>query len=138
VNTASIAGLIGIFGYTDYSAAKFGLVGFSEALRCELKAYDIAVSVLCPPDTDTPGLLAENETKPEETRAIAAGAKIMSPDAVAEALIRGMARRSFLIIPGVEGRLGVLAKRLFPGLVERIIDRTVRRVARGRTTARRE
>jgi NAD(P)-dependent dehydrogenase (short-subunit alcohol dehydrogenase family) len=138
VNTASIAGLIGIFGYTDYSASKFGLVGFSEALRCELKAYDISVSVLCPPDTDTPGLLAENQTKPEETRAIAAGAKIMSPDAVAEALIRGMARRSFLIIPGVEGRLGVLAKRLLPGLVERIIDRTVRQVARRRATARRE
>jgi len=55
----------------------------------------------------------------------------MTADAVADALIRGMARRAFLIIPGIEGRIGVLAKRLFPGVVERIMDRTIRRVARG-------
>ena len=55
----------------------------------------------------------------------------MTADAVADALIRGMARRSFLIIPGVDGRLGVLAKRLFPGVVQRIMDRTIRQVSRG-------
>jgi 3-dehydrosphinganine reductase len=132
VNTASIAGLIGVFGYTDYCASKFGLVGFSEALRSELKPYNISVSVLCPPDTDTPGFAIENRTKPEETRAISAGARVMSADAVADALIRGMARRAFLIIPGIEGRIGVLAKRLFPGVVERIMDRTIRRVTRTR------
>ena len=131
VNTASLAGLIGVFGYTDYCASKFGLVGFSEALRSELRPYNITVSVLCPPDTDTPGLAAENQTKPEETRAISATAKVMSPEAVAEALIRGMARRAFLIIPGADGRLGVLAKRLFPGLVERMMNRTIRRVQSG-------
>jgi len=131
VNTASLAGLIGVFGYTDYCASKFGLVGFSEALRSELKVYNISVSVLCPPDTDTPGLAIENQTKPEETRAISASARVMSADAVAEALLRGMARHTFLIIPGLEGRIGVLAKRLLPGMVERIMDRTIRRVARG-------
>ena len=130
VNTASLAGLIGVFGYTDYCASKFGLVGLSEALRSELKVYNITVSVLCPPDTDTPGLEIENRTKPEETRAISANARVMTADAVADALIRGMARRTFLIIPGIEGRIGVLAKRLFPGLVERVMDRTIRRVTR--------
>lgn len=135
VNTASIAGLIGVFGYTDYCASKFALVGFSEALRSELKVYNITVSVLCPPDTDTPGLAAENATKPEETRAIAATAKVMSADAVADALIRGMARRTFLIIPGTDGRMSVLAKRLFPSVVERVMDRTIRKVQRRRQRA---
>ena len=130
VNTASIAGLIGVFGYTDYCASKFGLVGFSEALRSELKPYNITVSVLCPPDTDTPGLAIENQTKPDETRAISASAKVMSADAVADALLRGMARRAFLIIPGIDGRIGVLVKRLFPGIVERVMDRTIRHVRR--------
>jgi NAD(P)-dependent dehydrogenase (short-subunit alcohol dehydrogenase family) len=130
VNTASLAGLIGVFGYTDYCASKFGVVGFSEALRSELKAYNITVSVLCPPDTDTPGLAIENQTKPEETRAISAAGRVMTADAVADALIRGMARHAFLIIPGIEGRIGVLAKRFFPGVVERIMDRTIRRVTR--------
>ncbi len=132
VNTASIAGLIGVFGYTDYCASKFALVGFSEALRSELKPYGVTVSVLCPPDTDTPGLAAENVTKPEETQAISASARVMSADAVADALLRGMARRAFLIIPGMDGRLSVLAKRLAPGLVARVMDRTVARVAQRR------
>lgn len=131
VNTSSLVGLLGIFGYTDYAASKFALIGFSEALRSELKPYGITVSVLCPPDTDTPGFATENLTKPEETRAISGTTKLLQPDAVADALIRGMARQSFLIIPGVPGRFSVLAKRLFPGLVERIIDRTVRRAGRG-------
>lgn len=132
VNTSSLAGLMGVFGYTDYCASKFALVGFSEALRSELKPHNIAVSVLCPPDTDTPGLESENETKPEETRAIAASAKLMSADAVAAALFRGMAGRSFLIIPGTDGKLAALAKRLFPRLVERTMDRTIRSVAKRR------
>lgn len=63
VNIASIAGFIGIFGYTAYSASKFGVIGFSEALRSELRKHGLKVVVLCPPDTDTPGFAAENRTK---------------------------------------------------------------------------
>jgi len=58
VNVSSMAGLIGVFGYTDYCASKFAVVGLSEARRRELWRYGITVSVLCPPDTDTPGLEA--------------------------------------------------------------------------------
>jgi 3-dehydrosphinganine reductase len=36
VITASQAALIGIFGYTVYSATKFGLRGFAEALQMEV------------------------------------------------------------------------------------------------------
>jgi len=128
VNTASLAGLIGVFGYTDYCASKFALVGFSEALRSELKPYGIRVSVLCPPDTDTPGFIQENQTKPEETRAISAKAKLMSADAVADALLRGMQRGRFLIVPGLESKVALLAKRLSPGLVSGVIDGIIRRV----------
>ena len=127
VNTSSIAGLIGVFGYTDYCASKFALVGFSEALRSELAPHGIGVSVLCPPDTDTPGLASENLTKPEETRAISAGAKLMSAEAVADALLAGLAKRELVIVPGADGRLAWRAKRLVPGLVDRLIARRLRR-----------
>ena len=69
-NVSSIAGFIGVFGFTDYSASKFAIIGFSEALKSELKKYNISVSVLCPPDTDTPAFEVENRTKHEETKAI--------------------------------------------------------------------
>jgi NAD(P)-dependent dehydrogenase (short-subunit alcohol dehydrogenase family) len=127
VNTSSLAGLIGVFGYTDYCASKFALVGFSEALRSELKPHGIVVSVLCPTDTLTPAFEKENETKPKETWAVSEGARIMSAEDVATALISGMAKGSFLIIPGTDGRLTALAKRLFPKLVERWMDRRIRK-----------
>jgi len=132
VNTSSVAGLIGVYGYTDYCASKFALVGFSEALRSELKPHGIIVSVLCPPDTDTPGFKTENQTKPEETRAISAATKVLSPAAVADDLLRGMACGRFLIIPGLDSRLTVLVKRLAPGVVYRIMDRAVANLRRKR------
>jgi short-subunit dehydrogenase len=129
VNTASLAGIIGVFGYTDYCASKFGVIGFSEALRSELKPYGITVSVLCPPDTDTPGFATENTTKPEETQAISAGARVLGADAAADALLRGMRRGRFLIVPGASARLVCWMKRLAPWLVEWLMDREIRRVA---------
>jgi len=133
VNVSSMAGLIGAFGYTDYSASKFAVIGFSEALRSELKQYGIAVSVLCPPDTDTPLLEKENRTKPEETKALTAKTKLMKPDDVAEATIKGIRRNAFLIIPGFEGKLVYLLKRLFPRLVDFVQDREIEKVRKRKT-----
>lgn len=129
VNISSIAGFIGVFGYTAYSASKFAVIGFSESLRSELKPHNIKVSVLCPPDTDTPQLHEENRTKPPETKAIAGNAGIMSADDVAGALIKGIEKGKFMIIPGLEGKFIYLAKRLSPSLVNYVMDREVAKVA---------
>lgn len=48
VNTASMAGLVGIGGMGVYNASKFAVVGISEALRQDLSGQNIGVSVLCP------------------------------------------------------------------------------------------
>lgn len=128
VNVSSIAGFIGLFGYSDYSASKFAIIGLSEALRSELKPYNIMVSVLCPPDTDTPGFHEENKTKPEETKAISAGAKLRQPEEVAYALLKGMRKRERYIIPGFDSNMIFLLKRLFPGLVEFVMDSTIKKV----------
>ena len=132
VNVSSIVGFLGNFGYTDYAAAKFGVIGLSEALRSEVKRYNIAVSVLCPPDTDTPGFVEENKTKPAETKVISAGAKLMKPEAVAEALLKGMAKQEFIIIPNADGRFTYIMKRLFPWLVEMVTDAQVRQVQKAK------
>ncbi|MFO8048666.1 MAG: SDR family oxidoreductase [Desulfosudaceae bacterium] len=128
VTIASVAGLLGVFGYTDYSAAKFAIVGFAEALRAELRPLDVNVSVLCPPDTDTPGLTAENLSKPAETSAISQSARTLSPEKVARVMLKGVRRRKFLIIPGFDAKLSVLAKRFCPKLVFWVMDRTVARL----------
>lgn len=53
VNTASMAGLVGMRWLGIYSASKFAVVGLSEALQRELKPLGIGVSVLCPMIVDT-------------------------------------------------------------------------------------
>lgn len=127
VNVSSIAGFIGVFGYTDYGASKFGLIGLSETLRSELKQYGITVSVLCPPDTDTPGFQEENKTKPPECQAISARAKLIQPEEVAKALLKGMRKGEFIIVPNFDGKLTLVMKRLFPGLVEFVMDGDIRK-----------
>lgn len=125
VNTSSVVGYVGVFGYTDYAASKFGIIGLSEALRSELKRYGIGVSVLCPPDTETPGFEIENQTKPAETKAISEGAGLLGPDEVASYLIKGMESGKKMIIPGFDGKLAYYVKRWFPAVFEFIMDRTV-------------
>jgi 3-dehydrosphinganine reductase len=99
---SSGAALIGLYGYTPYSPSKFALRGLAESLRGELKPLGIRVSVVYPPDTDTPQLKAENLTKPEVTKRITASAQTVSAEFVANAILQGVQRRSFLIAPGLE------------------------------------
>ena len=56
---SSGAGLIGLYGYTAYAPTKFAVRGFAEALRGELAPEGIGVSIVYPPDTDTPQLTEE-------------------------------------------------------------------------------
>ncbi|EFV14698.1 SDR family oxidoreductase [Segniliparus rugosus] len=48
VNIASIAGKIGVAGLSTYNAAKYGVVGFSEALRFELSQHNVEVTTIMP------------------------------------------------------------------------------------------
>ncbi len=137
VMISSIAGFLGTYGYTAYSASKFGIMGFSQALRNELRPEGISVSVLCPPDTDTPQLVEENKTKPPETFAISGNAKLMSSLQVAKAFAKGVKKGQFLIIPGTSGKMIFLLNQLVPGLVRTIMDGIVRKARKQEGLTRR-
>lgn len=105
INISSLAALIGIYGYTAYAPSKYAVRGFSRCLRSEVKAYGIDVSVVLPPDTDTPQLAFEHSIIPDITRKINESGGVMNPDKVAEIVMRGISRKKFTIIPGLEGKL---------------------------------
>jgi 3-dehydrosphinganine reductase len=130
VNIASILGVVGVFGYAAYCPSKFAVIGFSEVLRAELKKYNIRVSVLCPPDTDTPQLAEENKTKPPETRAISGNVGLKQPEQVAAAMIKGMERGKLMIVPGFMNWLTWTMKRLWPGFVFSFMDSDARKAQR--------
>jgi short-subunit dehydrogenase len=122
VNVSSMLGLIGIFGYTAYSASKFGLVGFSECLRSELKRYNIAVSVYCPPEVDTPMTDYMLTISPPETRALVKLTGLMSVEKSAMTLLAGIAKKQFLIVPGFLSKWTYFNKRLNPSLTRVVMD----------------
>ena len=130
INTSSVGGFVGIFGYSDYSASKFAIIGLSEALRQELKKFNIKIQVLCPPDTDTPGLELENRTKPEETKRISASASLMTAEAVATQAVKAMESNRFMIIPGFDGKLTFFLKRYAPFILDWIMDSIIAKVHR--------
>ena len=97
---SSGAGLMGIFGYATYSPPKFALKGLAECLRAELKRDNVDVSIVYPPDTDTPMLVEENKIKPEETKLITGIVKVWNATAVADCIMDGIARGKFAVTPG--------------------------------------
>jgi len=127
INTSSVAGFLGVFGYSAYGASKFAIRGFTDVLRSELKPYGVDVSILFPPDTDTPQLWAENTIKPPETKAIAGNVKVVSPEFVARELLRGVEKGRYIIIPGGESKLVYAAAGLMGAKLHILFDRIVRK-----------
>lgn len=118
---SSLGAIIGIIGYAAYTPTKAALVGLSETLRHELKPYNIAVSILYPPDTETPGFEIENVSKPPETAIISETANLYSAEKVAEVFVEGLARRKLTIVFG-EAKLLRILYRHMPWLVHSFID----------------
>ena len=131
---SSGAGLVGLFGYTPYAPSKFALRGLAEALRGELQDTGVSVTIVYPPDTDTPQLAEENLTKPAETKALTAGGGLWTAEAVARVTLAGVQRGRFAITPGFQlTALAWLHSLLAPILrwhFDRLARQTGRRAAR--------
>ena len=130
VNVSSVAGHIAIFGFTDYGASKAAVIALSRVLKSELKPYGIGVSVLLPPDTDTPGYHEENRTRPIETKVISGWSKVIEPDLIARGLLKGLKKGRFMIIPTVLDRFFCFVDRLFPRFMDFMTDMDVRKAQR--------
>lgn len=122
---SSGAGAIGLYGYSSYSPTKFALKGLAECLRAELKPIGIHVSIVYPPDTDTPQLQAENITKPPATKIITGTAKLWTAENVAKVIVKGIENNSFAIAPGLEMTLLVRLNSCLKPILNLYFDRIV-------------
>ncbi len=85
VNIASAGGLLAIPRLTAYCASKFGVVGFSDALRQEIKKnkWPVGVTCVCPNTVDT-GMFAGSRT--------VRGTRLLTPEKVAAEVVRAILR----------------------------------------------
>jgi len=134
VLVSSGAALVRFYGYTAYAPSKCAVHGLAEALRSELKPDGLDVSVVFPPDTDTPQLHEDARLRPEPTSRIAGGAKVLSADQVALAILRGIRRGKFTIAPGWEMAALARLHSLFGPLLHRFwFDPVIARTHRAPT-----
>lgn len=110
VNIGSIAGLIAIPELSIYSASKFAVVGLSQALRYELKKYNIQVSVINPAGTDTP--IFNHESWQSDT----SKEKLMSPEYVAEQIVLAIKKNKLNVVLPLSHKIKTASKRMFPGI----------------------
>jgi 3-oxoacyl-[acyl-carrier protein] reductase len=112
VNVSSLMGKVAAPTMASYSATKFAILGFTQALRGELAAHNIRVIALLPSLTDT-----------DMVRNLQWFRWVVptTPEKVAEALVTGLRRESPEILVGWQSHLAVWCNRLAPWLLEKIL-----------------
>jgi short-subunit dehydrogenase len=119
VNVASVVGKRASPYRAAYVAAKFALVGLSEALRMELRADGIAVTCVCPIGTATEFFAAETNRLGTASR----GGPVQSAEYVAGRILAALRRPRAEVHPYPPARLLFLLNDLAPGLVDRLLMR---------------
>jgi short-subunit dehydrogenase len=121
VAVSSLAGLVGVPGRTAYSATKFAMGGFFEALRAELKPFGVSVTTAYPGVVATQirhrgfnaagGALGSSSLKED---------KAMPVEECASLIVDSMEARKREVVMSAKGKLGRWMKLIAPGLVEKM------------------
>jgi short-subunit dehydrogenase len=133
VNISSIAGKRGIPARSEYSASKFAVQGFSEALRAEVEKDGVDVLVVCPGLTQTNFSRNMLEQKALLQMDHMRG---MTSEQVAEATLQTLERGRHEVYLTLGGRMLVLVSRFFPRLADRVARRKVLGLFRDEIAAR--
>lgn len=96
LQTISAAGLLNQVGDAAYSVSKHASLAFAEALAITHGEQGIKVSALCPEAVRTRMFQGEEHAAPA---AAASMDGVLTPDEVADCVVRGLTEEKFLILP---------------------------------------
>jgi len=114
---ASLAGIVGNYGYTPYCASKFGVMGLANCLRIELKPHKIRVQVVCPPEIDTPMVVDEHKTIHPTTLKLKLMAGSLGLEEAIDGIMKGLKSKRFIIIPGRLAKFTYYLNRFAPSFI---------------------
>ena len=117
----SVSGFKGLPARTGYSASKFAMKGFLETLRIEHLYDGLHVMIIAPGFTASnirhTALTADGSPQGETPRN---EEKMMSAEAVAKYIIKGISKRKKQIVLTLQGKALVWIDKFFPGFVDRM------------------
>ena len=125
LNVGSIVGSIGMPGQVAYCSSKFGMHGFSEALRRELHGSSVKVLYVAPRSTDTD----MNDPLMREMNELT-GVRTDDSTAVARHIVDAITHTTRERFIGWPERLFVKLNALLPGLVDRSLQKQARLLGR--------
>ena len=129
---SSVAGYLGVFGFSAYAVSKFAMTGLAESIRNEAKDYGIGVTMIYPPDTDTPMYHHEIESKLPECIALSENAKLVQPEEVAQKFLKGILKNKFEVFCNTESRLIRMLRFVLPNIYFKAVDRIIEKDRRKR------
>ena len=121
INVASLAGMVAVPGAVVYSATKFGVNGFSDALHRELLGTGIRVSAFCPgytPSEISPELKAIAEGQPDAPKVPG----LMPVSYVADQIARLIDRPRLRLVIPVGWRPLPLIAFIFPVFADKLMS----------------
>jgi short-subunit dehydrogenase len=118
LNVCSVLGLVGMPKVTAYCASKFGMVGFSEALRNELGRYGLGVTALCPGFVRTNLFTNAPLEDSVEEHKIPPRIITTTPERVASAAIKAIYRNRRLVVMEPFARFMYGMKRFAPWMMD--------------------
>lgn len=132
VNVSSIYGIISPAEQTAYSASKFAVRGFSNALRHELEGSNVGVTVVHPGGVATaiarsarvPAGVPEEEIR--KRRALSERMLRLAPEKAGEIIVAGIEHGKARILVGTDAKVAALLERLMPVGYWKILKKAVR------------
>ncbi|MBX7206086.1 MAG: SDR family oxidoreductase [Bacteroidia bacterium] len=126
VGVSSIAGYKGLPGRTGYSASKFAMQGFLEALRTENMKKGLHVLIACPGYTASNiRNTALNNVGKSQSETPLDESKLMQPEEVAAYIIQAVIKRKRTLILTTQGKLAVWLNKFFPAFTDRMVYKTI-------------
>jgi short-subunit dehydrogenase len=123
VNVTSLAAYAPWPGATGYTAARWAMRGFTEALRADLRGTGVGVTLFAPGKVSSP-YFEHNPGVEERVPGIARLYRTLTPEEAAEALVRGIERGAAVVITPALLRLTIWFQRFWPGAVSSLVVRT--------------
>lgn len=119
---SSIAGYRGLPGRSGYSASKFALQGWMEALRTELLQSGVNVMWVCPGYTrsNIRNMALNKNTEPQGETPLDENS-LMNPEDCAELILKAIEKRKRTLVITNQGKETILLNRLMPDLADKMI-----------------